>query len=510
MKKAVLIVLACCLGLVSCGNEQPPAATPAEEPAIAVTRWTDRTELFMEYPPLVAGETARFAVHLTDLRTFKPVTEGRVEVELRPSAGNAESFQADAPSRPGIFGVDVQPGRAGTFSMTVRLESAGLSDMHDIGPVEVYADAQAAAAAAAEEEAEAISFLKEQQWTLDFATEIVEERSLRESVRVPAQVRPRTGGEAEIIAPVAGRLAVSSAIPAVGIAVQKGQILARIIPRTPAPSDRPALELAVEEARTALSLAQRDRERAERLFSAGAVPAKRLDEAKAAEATAQARFDAAQARLAQHEASRSAEGDAPDQSQFLLRAPITGVIAASQGTPGAGVEEGETLFRIVVTGPVHIIASLPEAEGWRLGRLAGGELEVAAEAKPLPLGRVVSSGRVVDEAARTLPVIFEVANQDARLAVGQSVFVRLFTTAASKAPAVPESALVDDAGRPVVFVQAAGESFERRPVTVGGREAGYVHVLEGIKPGERVVTRGAYQIRLAALSPQVPAHGHVH
>ena len=78
------------------------------------------------------------------------------------------------------------------------------------------------------------------------------------------------------------------------------------------------------------------------------------------------------------------------------------------------------------------------------------------------------------------------------------------------APAVPESAIVDDGGRPVVFVQLEGEKFARRPVTLGNRESGYVQVLEGVRPGERVVTRGAYLIRLAAMSNQIPAHGHVH
>jgi RND family efflux transporter MFP subunit len=292
--------------------------------------------------------------------------------------------------------------------------------------------------------------------------------------------------------------------------VQKGQALARIIPRTATPSDRAALELAVEEAKTNLGLAERDRGRAERLLSSGAVPGKRLDEAKAAEATAQARLEAAQARVRQHESSRSAEGDTPGDTQFVVRSPMAGVIAGSSATPGASVEEGESLFRVVATDSVFVVASVPEADSWRLRQLAGGELELTEQPKPLPLGRVVSVGRVVDAESRTLPVIFEVRNQDARLAVGQSVFVRLFTTAVTKALAVPESALVDDAGRPVVFVQLSGESFARRAVRLGSREAGYVQVLEGVKPGERVVTRGAYQIRLAALSPQVPSHEHVH
>jgi RND family efflux transporter MFP subunit len=510
VKRPKLVIIVPLFLLVGCKNDSPPARTAEEPKAIVATRWTERTELFMEYPPLVAGKSARFAVHLTDLRTFKPLTEGRVTVELRPSGGTVETFQAEAPSRPGIFGMGVKPSTPGTFSMVVRLDSSALRDIHEIGRVQVYANAQAAAAAAMFEEVEAIRFLKEQQWTLDFATEVIMERALRASQRVPAEVRPRTGGEVEIIAPVAGRLAPSSAIPGLGTAVQKEQVLARIIPRTANPLDRAVLELAVEEARIALRLAERDSERAERLATAGAVPAKRLDEARATEATAEARLEAAQSCLRQHEVSRIAEGDTPGDMQFVLRAPIAGVIAASHGTPGASVEEGEGLFHVVATDPLYVIASVPEAESWRLRQLAGGELELAQQPKPLPLGRVVSVGRVVDAESRTLPVIFEVRNPDGRLAVSQSVFVRLFTTNVIKAPAVPDSALVDDAGRPVVFVQIAGESFVRRPVRLGSREAGYVHILEGIEPGDRVVTRGAYQIRLAALSPQVPGHGHVH
>jgi multidrug efflux pump subunit AcrA (membrane-fusion protein) len=96
------------------------------------------------------------------------------------------------------------------------------------------------------------------------------------------------------------------------------------------------------------------------------------------------------------------------------------------------------------------------------------------------------------------------------VAVNQTVQVRLFTDAAARAAVVPESAIVDDAGRPIVFVQVEGESFVRKPVTLGAREGGFVQVVEGLRPGERVVTRGGNLIRLASMSSQVPAHGHVH
>ena len=159
---------------------------------------------------------------------------------------------------------------------------------------------------------------------------------------------------------------------------------------------------------------------------------------------------------------------------------------------------------------MFVSAIVPESEFPRIGRLSGAELEIPGVPQPQPLRRLISVGRVVDPASRTFPVIYEFDNSSRRVAVNQTVHVRLLTTADASAIAVPESALVDDAGRPIVFVQVAGESFARRPVTLGVREAGFVQLLEGVRSGERVVTRGANLIRLASMSSQVPAHGHVH
>jgi len=74
----------------------------------------------------------------------------------------------------------------------------------------------------------------------------------------------------------------------------------------------------------------------------------------------------------------------------------------------------------------------------------------------------------------------------------------------------PEAAIIDDAGRPVVFVQIGGETFLRRPIKLGVRSGGMVQVREGLQAGDRVVTKGAYLIRLSTMSSSVPAHGHVH
>jgi len=333
---------------------------------------------------------------------------------------------------------------------------------------------------------------------------------MRESVVVPGDVRPRSGGDVDVAAPLSGRLSTSVRLPVIGTTVAQGQELTSIIPLTPTPADRPSLELAISEARTALDLARRDLARAERLLAAGAIPAKRVDEARAADATLAARLASAERRLQQFEASRRADGTGGGESSFAVRAPIAGVIAEASASPGSNVNQGDRLFRIVAVDRVYVAADVPEAEIPRLAGLQGAEIEIPGLGERLPAGRLVAKASVIDPHARTLSVLFEVANPARAFTIGQAVSVRLFLTGSVEAVTVPERAVVDDGGRPVVFVQKEGEAFVRRPVQLGIREGNDVQITEGLRPGERVVTKGAYLIRLAALSTQIPAHGHVH
>ena len=168
------------------------------------------------------------------------------------------------------------------------------------------------------------------------------------------------------------------------------------------------------------------------------------------------------------------------------------------------------LFRIVDTNALYVSGVVPESEYSKLRQLSGAEIEMRDSGEVRPANRLVAVGRLVDSQTRTVPVTYEVDNRDHRLAVNQTVFLRLLLAPAGKSPVVPEAALIDDAGRPVVFVQIAGETFVRRPVKTGLRNGGVVQILEGVNRGDRVVTKGAYLIRLSTMSSAVPAHGHVH
>lgn len=504
----VLIAAAVLTTLAGCRGDSTPAEEE-ETPTISVTRWTAKTELFAEYPPLVTGQVSRFAIHLTRLDNFTAVTEGEVIVELRSGGRVLETFRTDKPSRPGIFGVDVKPAQAGKRDLVITLRSATLTDEQHAGQVEIFSD-QKDAVEHAETivEAEGISFLKEQQWVMEFATGVVGERSVRESIRVPARISARPGGAADVAAPIDGRL-ITVVDLSIGAVVARGQQLARILPAPATAADQPRLEQSRAEAASALGLARRDRERAERLVAAGAAPQKRLEEARAGETQAAARLRGAQSQIGEYNAARTG-GGATGSSVFSVRAPIGGVIAAREAATGANVSAGALLFQIVDAASVHVVGQVPEAQSVRARAGRTAQVEVTGDQTFLPAGTLISIGSVLDPRARTLPVTFAFDNRQFRLPVGQSVFLHLLLGQTAPAPVIPLSAVVDDAGRGIVFVQVSGETFARRPVTLGAREGDRVQVVSGLKAGDRVVTRGAQLVRLASLSTSVPAHGHAH
>ena len=155
--------------LAACGGQTPaPAPDEQEPPDVAVTIWTDKAELFMEYPPLVAGEEASFHIHLTVVSTFAPLREGKVVVRFEGE--RIDRFEVDGPSTPGIFNVTLTVPPARRYQVAVEVHSPRIEDELRVGPVTVYPDEQAALAGIGGSEEGATSFLKEQQWTLDFAT----------------------------------------------------------------------------------------------------------------------------------------------------------------------------------------------------------------------------------------------------------------------------------------------------------------------------------------------------
>lgn len=491
------IVLAFLMTAACRSGSTEDAGTAAAEPAGGViTRWTDSTELFMEHPALIVGAPDKFAVHLTDLTDFAPLRSGKITLRFTPRAGGAPLVVTqETPRSPGIYGPSPEFTRPGVYDLTILVESAQARDSIAVPGLTVYASA---AEAPKKEGAEApgIAFLKEQQWkTPGFATAFATGGSVSATVEASGEIIPAAGRYAQVSAPISGLVDASGVAvsPAPGQQVRRGQALAVLTPSLGESGGS-----AYAEARAKLREAQDEYDRAKRLLAAEAVPERRVHEAEI-------RLQAAREALA-----ALSGGAVGTSGQLAIRAPISGVVANRTIAPGSRVDAGAPLFSIVDPSVVWLRVNIPAADAPRVRVTSAATFRVERLPRDYTVSRTVSVGSIIDSLSRTVPVIYEVANSDGSLKIGGAARVAVRTGDRTSGVVIPTSAVLDEDGRPIAYVQAEGERFEKRDLTIGGRDGDRTLVLTGIERGERVVTAAAYQVRLASLSTSVPAHGHEH
>jgi len=488
-----------------------------DEPKTAqITVWTDRYEVFAEHRAPVANKATTFITHVTDLHTLEPRREGMVKFVFRQGETVAEHPQA-APARAGIYLPGIIFPKAGDWQLTLLIPTDGTNAPVELGTIKVYADEHSAEHAEMADGPEGVSFLKEQQWKILSKTEPVTKRHLVERLRVAARVRAKPGLSATISAPVSGQLVAASGqiLLQPGQRVEAGQLLALLKPNFSEAGAKVAeAQAEFATAKAALDQAESAYNRTKKLAAEQAKSPRELQEVELAYQSAKARYAAAGLLATFKQAGGTSSPDAPLLME--LRAPIAGVLNSVAAGPGEVVAANQPVFTVLNPETVWIEGSIPESGVARLSKAKDAAVESPGEpGRFTPItgdgrGQLLSLGLEVDAATRTVPLIYETANREGQFRVGQNVTLHVETARVDETVAVPESALVEEGDQLVAFVQVSGEMFEKREIKAGIRDTGFVQVLDGIKEGERVVTKGAYAIRLSSISGVIPAHGHAH
>lgn len=483
------------------------SSAPEEEHAhggggIVVTDFTDTTELFVEYRPLVTAKNRRFDAHLTWLDNYEPVTEGTLTAELTWPDGSKDTAEAGPSDVEGIFRPLLTASKSGKAKLRLVLDTSRGVSSHDLGEVTVWATSEEGAEAAPEETEidGAIAFTKEVQWRIPFMTRAARTTELAETVPVTVDVQMQPQAEAIVSAPVDG-IVRAPRVYSSGSFVRRGQTLASISSTLGGGEDVATLDLAIREASIARDAAAREVARMQSLVEAEAVPARRLDEART-----QLRLADAQLRAARQRRNAVAGGGAG----VPVVAPISGEVLESSLVQGAGVEGGEQLMRLGNPAALWLVARVPESMAPRVGTPSGIDLLLPGQTISLGRGDIslVQRGAAIDPQTRTLPVIFAWNSRAVR--PGQRLQGQLRTGEATARLTIPASAILNESGQDVVYVQIGGETFQRRPVTVLSRSGDLVAVEGQLKLGERVVSRGASAVRAAAATPGAFGHGHAH
>jgi len=482
------------LGLFGCGGGALPDATAEQElgGGEAVTIWTDRTELFFERPAMIAGEEGgAWAIHLTDISDFRAVTDGRLTLEFQGPDGRIHTVVVEEPARPGVYSPAPSLPSAGMYDLVMILEGSQVEDEIFVGPIQVFESEEAIPDLAAAE-AVGISFLKEQQWPIDFATVAAAPRVVAPGLEVIGALEGAPGRVAEITAPVEGivRWDLNRDAPIEGAWVRAGQALVHL---SPVGGDGAYASLRAQAARL-----EREVARAERLVAAEAAPARRLEEARHDMEVVQAQLEALDA-------------GASEGYILSLQAPIDGVVLHRAFIAGQRVAGGTSLFTLLDPRRLHLRLDVPAGKAGSLDQVTAATFAPEGSREVRRATDLVSVGAALDPERRTVPVTFLVDNPGGDLRAGMLVTARLLSGTPEPALAVPAAAVVDEDGLLVAYVQIGGETFERRAVAVGATDGVWITLLAGVRRGERVVTRGQYQIKLNSLNTsEISDHGHPH
>jgi membrane fusion protein, heavy metal efflux system len=377
-----------------------------------------------------------------------------------------------------------------------------------------------------------VAFLMEQQWLIRMKLALVEEQTVARQITATGRVIPAANSQA-VVAPPVGGIVSSRNLPRMGQHVAQGQTIAVIqqvatsaeqaqvraaaaslsLENARLEADRRTASGEVDAARVRLDLATKEAARAQRLYERKAFSERQMQAAEADLRAAQAAYDASVKRLealnnpATAERSRAGVGSA--NASYTVRAPLSGYVTKVNKSIGEQVAPGEAIVEISNLNTVWVEAPIFEKD---LSRLAGN-ISATFTTPAYPdqefRGTVVDIGAVIEEQTRATKVIFQLPNDGRALRLGMQANVRLDAGEQITAMLIPKEAVLDHEGKKIVYVLLSGEEFERREVSVGDELGSKVAVLSGLNKGERVVTQGAYQLKLQELQPaEAGAHTH--
>jgi cobalt-zinc-cadmium efflux system membrane fusion protein len=181
-------------------------------------------------------------------------------------------------------------------------------------------------------------------------------------------------------------------------------------------------------------------------------------------------------------------------------APIGGVVTDRQVGPGQYILAGAStpVFSIGDLSTVWLVAAVPETDAPYIER--GQEVEVRVLALPGQIfkARLTAVGAQVDPVTRRVSVRATLTNRDGKLKPQMFASFSIITSGESQAPSVPEEAIVREGDQARVWVVSQSNTLALRFIRTGRSNDGMVEVLDGLKPGEKVVTRGSLFIDRAA------------
>ncbi len=337
-----------------------------------------------------------------------------------------------------------------------------------------------------------IVFPAEQAARTDFEVRKAVKGSFSEVIKCGGEVTAAQGGISVIAAPVSGVVTFVDGRIMASSEVKKGQNLFYISSGSLA-SGNAALK-----AKITYEQAKTDFERAERLYKDMIISQSEFTAAQAAYLTAKSEYEPVK--------------NANEDGSITISSPAAGYLAQVSVSAGDFVEMGQPLATVAREGRMQLKALVSQKYFDRLDNISDANFRVPSSDSYYTVsslnGSFYSAGKIVSPGSALIPVVFEF-DGNGRIPDGAYAEVSLLSRKRDNVLTLPLTAITEQQGLYYVYVQLDADCYNRREVRLGADDGKMVEILSGIKPGDRVVTRGAVNVKMAAASGAIP-HGHTH
>lgn len=468
-----------------------------ELPEFSKNLFGKNLELFFESSVFVVGKTSKIIAHFNFLSNFKPVKKGKLTVKLENQNSNI-TVSTTKLLRTGIFLIELKPEKSGNHKLVFLYEDEDIKDNIELKNVRVFTNKDAAFhQSETEKNTHEISYLKEQMWKTDFETQEIKLKDFSQTVRTIGEILPVQGAKRIISSKTSGTVIFSARNLVPGKRVKSGEELFKISNEVIGSEN---INVIYEKLKNEYEQCKILYERHKKLASEEIISNEILIETH-----------------------REFISDSILYFNFLsgfskkgvsINSKISGYVQNVFIDEGQYVTTGQSLAVISANRKMMIRADVPLKHYNFVHNITEAIFELPFANKTISSkqlkGKVISVGSAVQNEGKYIPVYFEIKN-DGSLIEGAFITCFLKKSNISNQIVVPKSALIEELGIYYVFVQTNGESFEKREVKIAATDGISFRIISGLSPEERIVTKGAMQIKLASITGGIDSHaGHNH
>jgi len=484
---------------MSCGHSHPPhddAVNSGVPESLKFTLYEGNTELFVEMEPLITGQVSGIIAHLSVLgETERPLDDARIFVNLTGD-DKTISVSTDSTNTPGIYRLELKPVNPGRAGLEFYVESSVSKDTFIIDGLRVFSSVQEALDSLMPELESGISFTKEQAWRTAFSTIAIKEEPFMGVIKASGRLQPSVGDLTIISSPADGIILFNGNDAFPGKQISQGQHIFTVSAGSLTGNN---VDIAYQEAKSDYEKTKADYERLSELVKDKIVSEKEF-------ILARSEFEKARSKFESWSPQTSTKG-------IQVRSSVSGYINSVQTSEGQYVRAGDPLAAISAGRKLLLQANVPQNYFDQLPNISGANFRLVNRSGLFSTGmlngKLISYGKNISSGSTTIPVIFEIEN-NVGLIPGSVAEIFLQIGPAGNDLTIPLSCLIEEQGAFYVFVKTGGESFEKREVRTGLSDGMRISISSGLNIGERVVDKGAYNIKLSQASASMPEHGHEH